>query len=269
MTQLWQDRAGRVSALRIVALAGMLAPLFWLMAQPWLASDPLDEVISISGTVTLRLLVITLAVTPFGRISGRGRVFDVRRMLGVGAALWGALHLAFYCADQAWNLATILDEIWKRFYLTLGVVALLGMGLLAITSTDGWVRRLKRNWYRLHWLMYPIVPLGLWHAALQGKATPDEAVLLTGVTLFLFLWRLLPDAPRRRLVWMLPLALLMWPLATGIEYLWFANATRLPAARIFAANWDWALAPRPAAQVGLVLLTGLIAAGLVRRPGRA
>lgn len=269
MTQLWQDRAGRVSALRIVALAGMLAPLFWLMAQPWLASDPLDEVISISGTVTLRLLVITLAVTPFGRISGRGRVFDVRRMLGVGAALWGALHLAFYCADQAWSLATILDEIWRRFYLTIGIVALLGMGLLAVTSTDGWVRRLKRSWYRLHWLMYPIVPLGLWHAALQGKATPDEAVLLTGVTLFLFLWRLLPDAPRRRLVWMLPLALLMWPLATGIEYVWFANATRLPAARIFAANWDWALAPRPAAQVGLVLLTGLIAAGLVRRPGRA
>ena len=79
----------------------------------------------------------------------------IRRRIGVAAALYAGAHLLIYVLDQKWNLIVVATEIAKRFYLTIGFVALLALVALAVTSTDGWQKRLRRNWKRLHWLIYP------------------------------------------------------------------------------------------------------------------
>ena len=80
---------------------------------------------------------------------------QIRRRIGVAAALYAGAHFLIYVLDQKWNLVVVATEIVKRFYLTIGFVALLVLVALAITSTDGWQKRLRRNWKRLHWLIYP------------------------------------------------------------------------------------------------------------------
>jgi sulfoxide reductase heme-binding subunit YedZ len=192
----------------------------------------------------------------------------VRRMVGVAAFAYVALHLVLYVADEKFNLTKVASEILLRFYLTIGFVAVLGLLVLALTSTDGWVRYLGRGWKRLHRIVFPLAVLAVLHAMIQAKSNASEPLVMAGLLLWLVVWRLLPK-PLALRVWVLAgVAVLVGFATAGLEYLWYANASNLPAARIFMANFNPDLAPRPALAVmlvSLILPTLLVAQRLAGR----
>ena len=92
---------------------------------------------------------------------------------------------------------TVVAEIALRFYLTIGFVSLLVLLALAITSTDGWVKHLGRNWKRLHRLTYPLGAVALLHFYIQAKLNVSEPVFVSGLFVWLMLWRAVPETWRR------------------------------------------------------------------------
>jgi sulfoxide reductase heme-binding subunit YedZ len=136
--------------------------------------------------------MIALAVTPLRRIARFNQLADVRRMIGVGAFVYIAAHLSLYVADQMFDFWKVATEIFKRLYLTIGFVALLGLAVLAGTSTDGWVRRLgAKRWQRLHSIVYGIGLLALIHFFQQTKADVWVPTFVAGLFGWMMGYRLL------------------------------------------------------------------------------
>jgi len=256
----WRDRRGRLSALRICALALMTAPalrLFQMWAMDELGPEPLEYATHETGRWAIRLLIISLAVTPVGKILDWQQLFQLRRMIGLGALAWVSLHALLYVGDQNWVLWRVAIEIFTRVYLIIGFVALVGLAVLGWTSTDEWVRRLGRRWKRLHRLVFPIALLALLHAFIQSKADTSQAVILAGLLIWLLAWRALPLERQTSIPLLAALSVAATLGAVLVEFLWYSAATNLPAARIAAANLDLTFGPRPA------LISGMIAAGFV------
>ncbi|MBU8537884.1 protein-methionine-sulfoxide reductase heme-binding subunit MsrQ [Falsiroseomonas tokyonensis] len=253
----WRDRAGRFSWLRACVLAAALSPglvLLALLAAGEMGAEPWKAATREAGTHAMRLLLVSLAVTPLRYLADWPKVVTLRRMLGLVALGYALLHLLLYTGHMAWNLADVASEIVLRFYLTLGFAVLLGLSVLGWTSTDGWQRRLGRRWKRLHKGVYVLAGLGIFHAFLQAKSRADSAVVLAGIFLWLMGWRLLPGWARAHGGALAGLAVLAALGAAGLEWGWYAATTNLPAARILAANLDPGAGLRPA--------QGVLAAGL-------
>lgn len=144
---------------------------------------PINDLIHRCGFWALVFLGVTLAVTPFRRITRYGNLIDVRRMLGVGAFCYIAAHLTLFVADQKFDFAKAAYEITHRWYLVIGGTAWLGLAVLAATSTDGMVRRLGgMRWRRLHQIIYAVALLALIHYFQQTKA--DVTVPTFAASLF-------------------------------------------------------------------------------------
>ena len=193
--QIWRDRRGRLSLLRIGVLALLLLPVGKALID---AGDiahgarPLNDLIHRAGFWALVFLGVTLAVTPFRRIARYGNLIEVRRMLGVGTFFYIAAHLALFTADQGYDLGKVVHEISHRVYLIIGAIAWLGLAALAATSTDGMVRRLGgMRWRRLHQAIYAIVLLALIHYFQQTKADVTVPTFAAGLFLWLMAYRLL------------------------------------------------------------------------------
>ena len=256
----WRDRGGRLSVLRICALALMTAPalrLFQMWAMDELGPEPLEYATHETGRWAIRLLIISLAVTPVGKILDWQKLFQLRRMIGLGALAWVSLHALLYVGDQNWVLWRVAIEISTRVYLIIGFVAFVGLAVLGWTSTDEWVRRLGRRWKRLHRLVFPIALLALLHAFIQSKADTSQAVILAGLLIWLLAWRALPLERQTSIPLLAALSVAATLGAVLVEFVWYSAATNLPAARIAAANLDLTFGPRPA------LISGMIAAGFV------
>ena len=193
--QLWRDRRGRISALRVATLLLLLLPLAKAVAESSQIAHgarPLNELIHRAGFWALVFLGVTLAVTPFRRIFRYGNLIDVRRMLGVGTFCYIAAHLALFFADQSYSLGKVIHEITHRVYLVVGAVAWLGLAALAATSTDGMVRRLGGNrWRRLHQIIYGIALLALIHYFQQTKADVTVPTFAASLFLWLIAYRML------------------------------------------------------------------------------
>lgn len=239
----WNDRHGRFSALRAGCFALVLVPALILAFQAsthQLGSKPWTQAVHDTGTWALRILILTLAVTPLRRILDWNRLIGIRRMLGLSALAYGLGHLALYCIDLAFDWGLILSEIVKRFYLVVGITALVGLVVLGVTSTDGMIRRLgSGRWQRLHNLVYPVAGLGLFHFALQSKIDVTQPVLLTGVFALLMAYRGLVRLGIPLSFGSLALTALATGLATALaETAWYAFATGASAWLIFQANAD-------------------------------
>jgi len=195
-----------------------------------------------------------LAVTPLRRIARYGNLIDVRRMLGVGAFCYAVTHILLFIADQMFDLATVFSEIWMRIYLTIGFTALLLLQVLAVTSTDGWQRKLKKNWKRLHRAIFVILALALVHFLMQSKLNIADATFAAGLAAWLVMWRLLPRRWRNGLAGLTLITLAAPVITVGVETAWYGWVNHVNALRVFYANFNPALAPRPALKV---LLAGL------------
>lgn len=261
----WRDPAGRTSPLKLAVLALALYPAASLAIAAWmhaLGGRPITEATHVTGDWTIRFLMLTLAVTPARAVLNWPRVLILRRLLGVTSALYAGLHLGLYIYDQKGDLWVVASEIVLRFYLTVGFVALLGLAVLAVTSTDDWQRRLRGRWKQLHRLVFPVAGLGLFHYYMQSKANVGDAVFYSGLFFWLLLWRQLPRRWQPRSLALPVLAVGAAVLTAGAEALWYGLATRLSGWRVLAANLG--PDPRPAA---LVLLAGaaVLLLALVRK----
>jgi len=179
---------------RPLAFLLCVTPLAWLVLsgfQGALGPNPVEAVTHFTGDWALRLLLITLAVTPLRRMTGAGWPLRFRRMLGLFAFFYASLHLLTYLwLDQFFDFSAIVEDVLKRPYITVGFAALLLMVPLAVTSTRGMVRRLGRRWKTLHRLVYVIGLLGVVHFLWLVKADITEPAIYGLVLAVLMAFRL-------------------------------------------------------------------------------
>jgi sulfoxide reductase heme-binding subunit YedZ len=165
-----------------------------------LGANPVAALIHGLGLWGLRLLLLTLAITPLHSLTGWPHWLRFRRMLGLFAFFYLVLHfLAYVVIDQSLDMAILIEDVMKRRWITIGVLGLLLLVPLAVTSTQRMMRRLGRRWTALHRLIYPAALLGCWHFYWQVKADVREPLAYSGVLALLLLWRWwLERAARRR-----------------------------------------------------------------------
>jgi methionine sulfoxide reductase heme-binding subunit len=142
-----------------------LAYLLWRGFHANLTANPIEYITHFTGDWTLRFVLITLTVTPLRLLFNRPQLTRFRRLLGLYAFLYGVLHFTIWIwLDKNFDLGEMWTDVWKRRFITVGMLGLLLMVPLAITSTAGWVRRLGyARWQRLHRLVYFTAAAGVVH----------------------------------------------------------------------------------------------------------
>lgn len=162
---------------------GILAAVGITASSPMdLGADPVDRLLHACGITGLNLLLVTLLVTPVKMITGWGHLLRLRRMLGLFAAFYVLAHFVVYAwLDQGMDLRAIGADILKRPYITIGMLGLLLLVPLAVTSTNRMMRRLGRRWQTLHRLVYLIALLGVWHFWWQVKKDIREPLVYVAI----------------------------------------------------------------------------------------
>jgi len=169
-----------------------LAPFVWLA---WgavtnnLGPDPTGTIAFATGKTTLRLLVITLAISPLRRIWPRlSWLIKFRRLLGLFAFFYATLHMLTYVAlYSGFNISRMLSDVANRRFITAGAAAYLLLIPLAFTSTTWAIRKLGgKRWNRLHMFIYPAAILGVihfWWQLKPGVLTPMRITIILAVLL--------------------------------------------------------------------------------------
>ncbi len=263
----WTDKKGRLSALRASVFVLLLLPAAWLAARAamgMLGPRALTAAIHSTGYWAISILVASLMISPIKALFGLPNIIVLRRMIGNAALAYAGLHLALYCADQNWRMLTVIREIAVRFYLTIGFVALVGLGVLGATSTDGAVRRMGRRWKRLHRLVYGVAVLGLVHFVLQTKADVSLPLLFMGVFFWLMIWRLLPVGRDRSPAAILCMTLGASILTAAAEWGWYRFGTHADPNKVLLSELDVDFGLRPTGQVVALGLAVLLAVELRR-----
>ena len=253
--------------LRLVTLIGLCLPaleLGWRWYNGDLEPRPVTVATHSTGDWAVIFLMLSLAMTPARALFDWMPLVQIRRRIGVAAALYAGAHFLIYVLDQKWNLVVVATEIIKRFYLTIGFVTLLMLVALAITSTDGWQKRLRRNWKRLHWLIYPAAFIAIVHFFIQSKVKIGEPAFTAGLFAWLMLWRSLPAAMQRSYLGLAILAVASTFATVVFEATWYWLVNGRDPTVALLANLDPELAFRPAQKVLIASLL-VIAAVALRR----
>ena len=153
---------------KILIFINALVPLGFLAWDAFwqkLGANPVEFFLRTTGVLTLLFLLITLTVTPLRKMFGWNGLIKFRRMLGLFAFFYGFLHLVTYSIfDKSLNISAIAADVWQRPFIAVGMLAFFLLIPLAITSTNGMIKRLGgKNWSRLHKLTYVIAVLGVIH----------------------------------------------------------------------------------------------------------
>jgi len=184
----------RLWAWRAAAWALGIVPLLLgvkLILQGRLGANPVEFLEHYTGDWTLRLLLTTLAMTPLRTLTRLTEPVRVRRILGLWTFAFLCLHFSMYLVfDLSFSMTQLADDLVKRTYITLGFTAWLLLLPLAITSTAGWQRRLKRRWIALHRFIYPAAMLGAIHFLWLVKADKREPLIYLSILLALLAFRL-------------------------------------------------------------------------------
>lgn len=253
--------------LRLVTLIGLCLPaleLAWRWYNGDLEPRPVTVATHSTGDWAVIFLMLSLAMTPARALFDWMPLVQIRRRIGVAAALYAGAHFLIYVLDQKWNLVVVATEIIKRFYLTIGFVTLLMLVALAVTSTDGWQKRLRRNWKRLHWLIYPAAFIAIVHFFIQSKVKIGEPAFTAGLFAWLMLWRALPAKLQRSYLGLAILAVAATFATVVFEAAWYGLVNGRDPTVVLLANLDPELAFRPAQKV-LVASLLVIAAVALRR----
>lgn len=172
-----------------------LVPLSWLVwraVHQDLTANPIEYVTHFTGDWTLRLVLITLTVTPLRYLLNQPQITRFRRMMGLFSYFYGLLHLTIWILSKDADPHELWADILKRWYITVGMAGLLGMTPLAITSTAGWVRRMGyARWQKLHRIVYFSAAAGVIHYYLLVKSDIREPVMYGAILVVLMLYRVM------------------------------------------------------------------------------
>ena len=184
----------KIVYLKVIVFLAALLPLAWLgygVFSGNLGVNPIETITRSLGDWALRFLLLTLTVTPLRRLTGWGWPMRLRRMLGLYAFFYALLHLSSYIVlDQFFYWPEIWADMVKRPYITIGMASFLMLVPLAVTSTNTMMRRLGRNWLRLHRLVYPTAAAAIAHYYLLVKADTTEPLIYALILLVLMAMRM-------------------------------------------------------------------------------
>jgi len=186
-----------------VALAYVLEPDLttglWRFLVPSLPPNPLDFFTHLTGDWTIRLIVITLAITPLRKLLGVPDLIRFRRPIGLFAFFYGSLHfLTYLWFDKLFDFHEIWKDVAKRPFITAGFTAFVLMVPLALTSTKGWIRRLGgKRWQRLHRLIYGTAIAAVVHYYWLVKSDVRLPLFYGALVAVLLLYRLVVSLMRR------------------------------------------------------------------------
>ena len=186
-----------------VLYVAALVPLAYLvvaLVNGWVMGDQVKFMQHVTGDTILTSLLLTLAVTPFRRLTGWNELIRVRRLIGLTAFWYACLHLSTYLVfDQSLDVGEILADIQEHPWVLVGFAGFLCLVPLAITSTNGWIRRLGgKRWARLHRLVYVAAIAGVLHYWWLVKKDLTYPILYGVLLLLLLLPRLWWAAERAR-----------------------------------------------------------------------
>ena len=168
-----------------------LAALGYEVVYNQLGPDPARGLTLELGEWALRFLLLSLAMTPLRMLTGVGKLIRFRRMLGLFALFYAVLHLSSYLAFMlGGDWLTLLEDLSKRPYIVVGALAVLILLMLGGTSTKGMVRRLGKNWAKLHKLAYLAGGLAILHYLWLVKSDYSEPLVYGAIFLGLMLFRL-------------------------------------------------------------------------------
>ncbi len=178
---------------RIGTFVLCLLPLAWILYAAFvgrLGPDPAEVLMLFTGEWALRMLALTLLISPLRAWTGWSLLLKLRRMLGLYAFFYGCVHfLSFLQFYIGWTPAALTEELAERPYITLGFSAWLLMLPLAITSTRAMQRRLRGNWQRLHRLIYPAAVFACLHLLWQARSDVGDALFYCVIFAALLVWR--------------------------------------------------------------------------------
>ena len=188
--------SNQLKALKAVIFLLALLPFLrmaWLTAAG-VPVDPVEFLTHGSGDWALYLLCATLAITPLRRLTGWNWLVRLRRMAGLFTFFYAFMHfMTFLWFDHFFDVAAMWKDVLKRPFITVGFVAFVLLIPLAATSTNGMIKRLGRNWARLHKLIYAIAPLAILHYwwMKAGKHNFEQPIVwgsVVGVLLLARVW---------------------------------------------------------------------------------
>src|SRR4051812_25110299 len=178
---------------KIVLFLAALVPVALLvrgMLTGTLGVNPAETIQLQTGRWALKFLLLSLAITPIRRLTKWNPIIQFRRMLGLFAFFYAVLHFSAYFAfDLSFAIDTMVTDVLKRPFIALGFAAFLLLIPLAVTSTKGWIRRLGRNWTRLHRLVYVSAILAVIHFAWKVKVFTGDPVWYAVALAVLLLFR--------------------------------------------------------------------------------
>ena len=188
----------------LVLLLGLMpfCLLVWDSVTGGLSVNPVEDITHRTGDWALRFILVALAVTPVRWISGWNPIIRYRRMGGLLAFFYASLHFSTYIVfDHFFDVSSIFEDVAERKYVTAGFVGFVLMLPLAITSTQGWIRRLGKLWSLLHRLIYVVAIAGVVHFLWLVKLENSEPLVYAAVLAVLLGSRLirfyLAEASRR------------------------------------------------------------------------
>lgn len=182
--------------LKPLVFAACLLPFMALVLRIYgygepLSANPIEEIQDFFGQWGLRFIMIALAVTPLRKISGWNWLSRFRRMLGLFAFFYVFMHfLVWLILDQGLAMSAIIEDVFERPFITLGMIAVVLLLGMAATSTAGMRRRMGRSWQKLHYSVYVVAVLAVWHYWWQVKKDITEPLVYAVIAALLLGYRL-------------------------------------------------------------------------------
>jgi sulfoxide reductase heme-binding subunit YedZ len=268
--QPWRERNGRFSWLRAATLLAVCLPGIVTAVQYYAGQfpvRPITEIIHATGLWTIRLLMIALAITPLRQALRWPKLVTFRRMVGVAAFSYAVIHVTFYAADNTFDMAKVASEIALRIYLTIGFATVLILGALALTSTDGALRRMGGPaWIRLHRWVYLAGVLATVHYFMQSKLVVSEPLVVAGLLFWMMAHRLVLWTAGAERASALPTVAglgVLAAVATGFgEAAFYHLVSHASFQRVLEANLHWRSGIRPAWVVLGIMMAVVLATGL-------
>jgi len=193
----------QIKTLKLTIFSLSSLPLIFMIAgfiNDSLGANPIENLMELSGQATLYFILLTLTISPLSQILNYHSLIKIRRMLGLFCYLYASTHFAIYIALEQWfDLSLIIEDIKERPFITIGVINLILLTPLALTSTDAMRARLQTNWLKIHKLIYLISILAIIHYWWSAKADLIMPVMSAVVLTFLLAYRLFRYLQMRKL----------------------------------------------------------------------